>query len=264
MQLIAQGNGSHQLVFLNPKSAEIFSTPSSDSLAKESTHNEDEGGTQRAERTEQMELNVVHRDQNLAQLGQEVAELMQSGVRSEDNAAQLNKGDVKITLDVTNRMKHYPVQSGQTEAQYRPSTAQRDETRHEEPGLADKQNQEEVTQTQEFVLEMDSSETEEDDTEMDQIVKTSANKEQYIPGNEPESPPSNQVLVELRSLNEEQDREKFEELEQDKTLSNPDKRPEKNEQFTLFVVDKLFLASPSISGMCTEMSLFISIFSGST
>ncbi|KAM9451424.1 clustered mitochondria protein homolog isoform 1-T1 [Clarias gariepinus] len=260
MQLIAQGNGSHQLVFLNPKSAEIFSTPSSDSLAKESTHNEDEGGTQRAERTEQMELNVVHRDQNVAQLGQEVAEHMQSGVRSEDNAAQLNKGDVKITLDVTNRMEHYPVQSGQTEAQYRPSTAQRDETRHEtvilisqngeheEPGLVDKRNQEEVTQTQEFVLEMDSSETEEDDTEMDQIVKTSANKEQYIPGNEPESPPSNQVLVELRSLNEEQDREKSEELERDKTLSNPDKRPEKNEQFTLFVVDKLFLASPSISG----------------
>ncbi|MCI4386369.1 hypothetical protein PGIGA_G00061460 [Pangasianodon gigas] len=282
VQLLTQGNGSHQLIFSESRSAGTFSTPSSDSVAKVSKQTEidiiqvDEGGiqdedkegTQLGKGTEQMELNVVGRDQNVAQLGQEVtqrakyvlcnvAECEQSGLCSDENAAQLDEVGVKTNLD-----------SGQTEAQYRPSIAQMDEIRqetvilisqngeHKEPNLVVRlqtnpdieRNQEEITQTQQPMLELDSIQTEGDITEMDQIAKTSAHKEQHISGNETEFAPNKHGVVELRSPNKERDREKSKELEQGKIHPNLEPGPEQNGQFTLFVVDKLFLATPNIAG----------------
>lgn len=250
VQLLAQANGSQQIIISEPKSA----------VAKVSPQ------TQLGNDTEQMELNLVRRDQNVAQLGQEVAarakyvrcnvsEDEQSGVDSEEDGAQLDGVG-----------EHYPVQSGQTEAQYRPSIAQRDEIRHEtvilisqngehkEPSFVVRlqmnpdmeRSQEEITQTQQLILELDSVQTEEDITEMSQIEKISARKEQQISGNEPEFAPNQQSVVELKSLNEEQDRKNSEELDQGS---------EKNERFTLFVVDKLFLATPNITGMCSLTAL---------
>lgn len=278
VQLLAQGNGSQRLIFSEPKSAGTFSTPSSDSLGKIATQTEtiiqvDEVGiqdeykeeTQLGEGTEQMELNVVRRDQNVARLRQEVTQRPkheQSAVCSDESAAQLDEVGVKINLDVSNQMEQCPVQSGQIEAQYRPSIAKTDEIRHEtdvlisqngehkEPGLQVRlktspdieRNQDEITQTQQLVLELDSIQTE---------AKTSGHNEQHISGNEPEFAPNKQGAVELRSLNEGQEREKSEELEQDKTHPNLDQGPEQNERFTLFVVDKLFLATPNIAGMCS-------------
>lgn len=298
VQVLAQGNESHQVNFSEPKSAGTVSTPSADCIAKVSTQTDidniqvDEGGIQDGDKeeaqlgkeTEQMELNVVHRDQNVAQLGQEVtqrakyvlcnvAECEQSGVCSDEIAAQLDEVGVKINLDVSNQMEHYPVQLGQTEAQYRRNGAQTDKNRHEtvilisengehkEPSLVTrlqtnldiKRNQEEITPTQQLMLELDSIQTEGDITEMDWVAKTSAHKEQHISGNE--FAPNKQGVVELRSLNEEQDGKKSEDMEKDKIHSNLDRGPEQNEQFTLFVVDKLFLATPNISGLCSVMSV---------
>lgn len=300
VQLLAQENGSHQPSFSEPKSASAFSTPLSESVAKVTTQTEmdviqvEEGGTQDEDKegtqlgkgAEQMELNMVHRDQNVAQLGQEatlrtkyvfdnVAECEESVVRSNENAAQLDEVRVNINFDVGNQEEHYPVQSRHIEAQYRPSVAQTDEIGHEpviligqnekhkESSLVarlqtnpdSERNQEEITQTQQLIVELDSIQRQEDITGVDGKAKTSACKEQRISGNEPESAPNMQGVVELRSLNEEQDlREKSKEMDQDKIHPNLNQGPEQNEHFTLFVVDKLFLATPNIAGMCLVMS----------
>lgn len=300
VQSLEQGNENHQLCFPEPKPSRTFSTPSSDSIAKVCTRTEidiiqaDEGGIQDVDKEEirlgkgreQMELNVVRRDQNVAQLGQEVtqgakyflcnvAECEQSGVCSEENAAQLEEVEVKINLDISNQLEHYPVQSGQIEAQYRPSVAQTEEIRHEtiilfsqngehrEPSLDVRlqrnldieRNQEEITQTQQVMVELDSVQTEGDSTEIDWVTKTSAHKEQKVSGNDPTFAQNKQHGAELRSRNDDQDREKSEEMEQDKIHPNLNHGPEKNERFTLFVVDKLFLATPHIAGMYSVMSL---------
>lgn len=287
MQVLAQGNGSHQGNFSEPKSAGTISTPSAKVSTQTETDNvradedgiqdEDKEEAQLGKGTEQMELSMVHRDQNVAQLGQRakyvfrsVAECEQSGVCPDEIAAQLDEVGVKINLDLSNQMEHYPDQSGQIEAQYRQNVAQTDKVRHEtvilisengehkEPTLVTRlqanpdieRNQEEITQTQQLMLELDSVQTEGDSTEMNWVA---AHKEQNISGNEPEFA-NKQGVIELRSFNEEQDGEKSEEMDQDKIHPNLDRGPEQNEQFTLFVVDKLFLATPSISGLCLMMS----------
>lgn len=290
VQLFTQDNGSHQPIFSEPKSASTFSIPSSDHAAKVTTQTEidiiqvdesgikveDIEGTQLGKATEQLELNVVRRNQNITQLGQEVpqravlfnvAEREQSGVCSDENAAQLDGVGVKINLDVSNQMEHYSVQSKQTEAQYRPSIAQTDEIRHDtvillsqneehkEPSLAVRlqtnpdveRNQAEISQTQQPMMELDSIQREADITELDRISG--------ISGNEPEFAPSKQCVVELRSFNEEQNWETSKETKQDKIHPTLNQGPEQKEHFTLFVVDKLFLATPNIAGMCLVMSL---------
>ncbi|KAK3523983.1 hypothetical protein QTP70_017491 [Hemibagrus guttatus] len=262
VQLLAQAkqNGSQQLIISELKSAVAKVSPQTElEIIRGGLQNEDKEETQLGNDTEQMELNLVRRDQNVAQLGQEVAsrakyvrcnvaECEQSGVGSDEDGVQLDEVG-----------EHYPVQSGQTEAQYRPSIAQTDEIRHETVILISQteehkessfvvrlqmnsdieRSQEEITQTQQLILELDSIQIEGDITEMSQIDKISARKEQQISGNEPEFAPNQQSVVELRSLNEEQDMKKSEDLDQGS---------EKNEQFTLFVVDKLFLAMPNITG----------------
>lgn len=276
VQLLAQENRSNQTNFSEPNfSASAFSTPSSESVAKVTTQTEmdviqvEEGGTQEEDKegtqlgkgAEQMELNVVHRDQNAAQLGQEVtlrtkyvfdniAECEESVGHSNENAAQLDEVRVNINFDVGNQEEHYPVQSGHIEAQYRPSVAQTDEIGHEPDS---ERNQEQITQTQQLIVELD-IQKKEDITGVDWKAKTSARKEQRISGNEPEFAPNMQGVVELRSLNEEQDREKSKEMDQDKIHPNLNQGPEQNEHLTLFVVDKLFLATPNFAGMCLVMS----------
>ncbi|KAF7697343.1 hypothetical protein HF521_005761 [Silurus meridionalis] len=283
VQFLAQRNqASHQQVFSESTSPGTFRTPSSDSQAKGSSETEtdiigvNESGIQDEDKegtlgkeTEQMELNMVHRDQNGAQLGQEVAqranyvlsnvaECEQSAVCSDANAAQ--RGVAKMNLNESNQTKHSPVQSGQTEAQHRPSTAQTEEKRQDTVILISQneenkelavrlqtdqdieRNQEEMAQNPELMLELDSIQTEGDATE---ITKTST---QHIPGNEAKFASNIQGVVKFRTLNEEQNGERSEDKDQDKIGPNLYQRPVKNEQFTLFVVDKLFLATPNIAG----------------
>lgn len=263
VQLLGQGNGSHQIIFSEPKSAVAKVSPQTEleiiQVDEGGLQDEDKEEAQLEKGTEQMELNLVRSDQNVAQLGQDIA-LRAKYVRS--SVAECEKSGVGSDEEEVG--EHYPIQSGQTEAQYRPIIAQTDEVNHEtvilisqngehkEPSFVvrlqtnpDKRNQEELTQTQHFILDLDSIQTEGDVTEMTQIAKTLAQKEQHISENEPENEfePNKQSVAELRS--EEQDRKKSEDL---------NTGSKKNERFTLFVVDKLFLATPDITGMCSVIS----------
>lgn len=292
VQLLAQGNGSSQHIFSEPKSAGTFSTPSSDNVAKVSTprteidiiqvdesgiQDEDKAKTQLGKGTEQMELNVVRMDQNVAQLGHEVtqrakyflcnvAEFEQSDVCSDENVAQLDEVGVKVNRDKSNHMEHYPVESGQTEAQYRQSVSQTEEMRHETvilisqngednyPGLEGRpqtslnteRNQKEIMQTEQYMVELDSFQTEVNSSDMDHVTKTSAHPEQHISENEPEFAPNK---------NEEEDTTESKDLGTDNIHANLNQGPQQNERFTLFVVDKLFLATPNITGVYSEMPL---------
>ncbi|XP_027033032.1 clustered mitochondria protein homolog isoform X2 [Tachysurus fulvidraco] len=258
VQLLGQGNGSHQIIFSEPKSAVAKVSPQTEleiiHVDERGLQDEDKEEAQLENGTEQMELNLVRSDQNVAQLGQDIA-LRAKYVRS--SVAECEKSGVGS--DEEEAGEHYPIQSGQTEAQYRPIIAQTEEVNHEtvilvsqngehkEPSFVvrlqtnpDIRNREELTpQTPHFILDLDSIQTEGDVTEMTQIAKTLARKEQHISENEPEPEfaPNKQSVAELRS--EEQDRKKTEDLNQGS---------KKNERFTLFVVDKLFLATPDITG----------------
>lgn len=287
VQLLAQGNESHQHISSELKSAGTFSTPSSDTAAKVSTKteidiiqvdeseipNEDKQKPQLGKETEQMELNVVCRDQNIVQLGQDVtqrakyflcnvAEFEQSDMCSGENVAQLDDVGVKINLDISNQMEHYPVESGHVEAQYKPNIAQTDEMRHEtvilisqngehnnpslevrpQTGPDIEGNQEEITQAQQFMVELNSIQTKRNSSDMDHTTKT-----------EPEFASNKQDVVELRSLNEEEDTKKSKELEKGKIHPNPNQGSQQIECFTLFVVDKHFLATPNITGAYSGM-----------
>lgn len=230
-------------------------------------HDEQKDASYLVNETEEMELNLIQKSKNTSQMGQKSRPKSVLG-----NVTCLNQVTVEtaedsenIQVKESNHMEQFSlhIQYEQPEAQSSPNIAQQDSidktnetvilmTDCGEPSFDVKYNierlpqikQQEITQTGQLVLEQNLIQTD----RYFSLIGNSADqtlKEQYI------SDPTKQRTMESGLHLDEQIMQDSERLEKNGIQSdqNSNKGSRTTERFTLFVIDKLFLATP---GMHTQ------------
>ncbi|XP_062867426.1 clustered mitochondria protein homolog [Trichomycterus rosablanca] len=276
----AANSTSQTLIYTYGQGTERRSLPCQ--AAKGGIQDEQKGDSHLAKETQETELNLVQKHQNVAQIGLELRPkwVFRNGVCLNQVPVEIAEDSEKIHIEESNQTEQFgqQIQSEQLEAQCRQSIAQQDSVYKtneavilmshihdcEEPGLEVKYNvehfpqrkqhteryQQEITQNEQIVLEQDFIQTDRYSTQfgysVDQMAQTC--KEQYISGNT-EFEPTKQSMMEFGCHLDKQGWQKSEQLGENQIQSdrNLNKGSGPSERFTLFVVDKLFLATPGLS-----------------